>query len=330
MLWARPIILSFIAACVGCAGDFEQVFFKVVAGCLKSSQPRTSLGQPAWWQTAIGPAQRRVLYVNVWDTDDQPVTGLTRSEFEIFEDGIKQEILSFNVADEPLSIGILLDTSSSQRKHVAATLEAINSFVLASNPKNEYFLATFDKKVYLKVDLTNEKSLVDQLGISATRPGTAVYDALAFGLHKVTEAHYAKRALWLITDGQEYGSSYKYKELIQAIKHNEIQIYCFGVGNTNSYSSGGDVPGDYWLGSLFLDELAALTGGRTFLKDKPRELQQEAKTMAVQLRSQYRMEYDTTLPVGEKKWRKVKVRVHSASKQPTPKSNAKVGFYPQE
>jgi Ca-activated chloride channel family protein len=278
------------------------------------------------WQDARGSEKQPVtLRVNVWDQENNAVTGLRQQSFEVYENGVRQTISSFTAGDEPLTLGILLDASTSQKKHIAASIKAIKTFIAAGNPDDEFFLATFGKEVALKADFTFGESLLNQLVTPELDTNSAVYDAVAFGLQKAARGRYAKRALLLITDGQESGSQVSYKKLMKLVKDSDVQIYCLGVGNTNS--NGGVVPGDYWLGHLLLEEMSDITGGATYLKDKPEQVKRGSEIFATRLRHQYKISYfPANLPSNEK-WRRIKVRMSSPVGTKELKCNTRQGYY---
>ena len=137
-----------------------------------------------------------------------------------------------------------------------------------------------------------------------------VYDAVQFGVRKLRQGKYARRALLLITDGQEAGSQVSYGDLFRAIRESDAAIYCLGVGNTNSDE--GEGPGNFQLGHLLLEEMASLTGGTAYMKDKPEHLMKEVKLIAQQLWHQYSLVYQPTPTTREKKWHKIQVQINSA------------------
>jgi VWFA-related protein len=291
------------------------IFFTVLTGWFGAKQQ-----QP-------GPEDKRqvILNVNVWGGDDGVEPGLRRDDFEIYEDGTKQDINAFSEKEEPFDVGILLDVSRTyQRKHIAATMEAVKTFVTACNPDNRFFVITFGNEVKLTADFTTGASLVRQLEIPTLERKYAIYDALIFGLQKVTQGRNRKKALLLITAGQNNGSRRDYKELINSVKNSDVQIYCLGVGNTSSRA--GDMS-DYHIGRLLLSELADLTGGWSYFKDEPQQLTYAVKVIAAHLKDQYRIGYFPTNQIESEKWRKVRIRILPSSGRQNRKCNTRKGHY---
>lgn len=299
-------------------------FWFIGAGRFLAAQSREN---PTNRQDARGIEKKPVtLRVNVWDQEHNVVTGLQQQSFEVDENGARQTITSFTAVDEPLTLGILLDVSKSQKKHIAASLEAVKTFILAGNPDNQVFLVSFGKGVRLAVDFTSRELLLNQLAAPELEMKSKVYDAVTFGLQKAAQGRYAKRALLLVTDGQESGSEVSYRKLMRLVKESDVQIYCLGVGNTSSNE--GIVPGDYWLGSMLLKEMSDMTGGGTYLKDKPEQVKRGSEIFAAYLRHQYKIIYFSTNQTGTKKWRRIKVHVSVPTGTTELRCNARQGYYP--
>lgn len=250
------------------------------------------------------------LSVGLTEREGKAVIAFSPHDIQVYEDGEPQKVLVAAHEEGPVSIGILLDVSSSQKKHLLAVLEAVRSFIESSNSEDEFFIATFGDEVRLRSDFADRRAALDKLLAPAFENRSKVYDAIHYGLQKIRHGKFARRALLLITDGQEDGSQISYGRLCQAIKEADTQIYCLGVGNTNSDE--GEGPGNYQLGHLLLEEIARLTGGTVYRKDKPEQLRQEAQLIAQQLWHQYSLVYQRPSTTGEEKWHKIKVQVASA------------------
>lgn len=246
------------------------------------------------------------LIISLTNQQNEVVTNLRPSDIEIYQDGIPQKILSLHKEEGPVSVGILLDVSRSQRKHFPAVLDAIRVFIENSAPSDEYFVASFGEQINLLSDFAEAKATLDKLSAPTFENRSKVYDAIHYGLEKLQGGRHMRKALLVISDGQEDGSRVSYRSLLKSIKQKGPQIYCLGVGNTNSYDSVG--PGDYWLGHLFLEEIATITGGIAFMKDKPDQLRKEAQLIAQQLWHQVSIEYQPAPETNPRRWRKIKVK----------------------
>lgn len=266
--------------------------------------------------------QRNIsLSVGITDHKGNALADIRPDEIAVYEDGIQQKIISSTLESGPLSIGILLDVSSSQKKHFSAVWEAVKSFLANSARESEFFIITFGEEIRTLSDFADQQTTLSRLTPSLPEKRSKVYDAIHYGLAKAQQGKFARRALLLITNGQENGSRISYRDLFREIKKNETQIYCLGVGNTNS--DGGDGPGNFQIGHLLLEELAKLTGGTAYDKDKPEQLIAEANLIAQQMKHQYRVVYPRSFT--KNKWQKVKVQINSTRKV---KARTREGYYP--
>lgn len=251
-------------------------------------------------------AQPVTLSVGLTDRAGNAVTTIPPREIAVYEEGEPQKILSATREDGPVSIGILIDISSSQRKHFPAVLEAVQSFLASSADDDEFFVVMFGERITLLSDFADRKTTLEKLTPPAFEKRSKVYEAIHYGLAQIQHGKFSRRALLLLSDGQDGGSQVSYGQLFNAIKASDAQIYCLGVGNTNSDE--GEGPGNFQIGHLLLEEMATLTGGTAYMKDKSEQLRLEARVMAQQLWHQYRVVYQRPITAGEKKWRKIKVK----------------------
>lgn len=263
--------------------------------------------------------------VNVTSPDGAAVTGLSKNDFELYEDGARRDILSLDVQDQPLSIGILLDTSASQRKHLAATTDAIRAFIERSGNENEYFLIPFSTGQEFGAKPSDARTAANQL--AAVRPGgkSPLYDAVAFGLEKIQHGRHARRALLLITDGQETASRIGYAEMWKKVKESGVPIYCLGVGNTND--SGPFETVDPRRGRRLLEDLASLSGGMVFLRDERPQLLKASGVIADAMRHPYRLDFYSAASKFDGRWHKLDVRLAQTNNRPKFHVTAKKGYY---
>jgi len=260
------------------------------------------------------------LSISVTDKQNNYVPGLGPRDFEVYEDGIKQDIAFFSDEDIPLNIGILLDTSGSLKQHFDQSLKAVGEFVKVSHPNDDFFFMTFSKKIKVQVE-GDDWDKVDKYLRSAEPEGlTALYDSVYFGLEKVKQGKYRKRALIIISDGQDNASRYKYGELMSLIKEADVQIYCIGIGDTSSN-------GDFTSGKDLLEEFSGMTGGESFFPGDANKIEDAVNRIALLLRHQYSVGYYPSNPRSDKSWRKLKVKFHSSWKTQGLRVRAKEGYY---
>src|SRR5262245_50865108 len=147
-----------------------------------------------------------VVLVNATVTDSQghPAAQLQREQFRLWEDRIEQKIEYFASEDIPQTVGILFDISASMKNKIAAAREAAMKFLQMANRDDEFFLIEFNDRAELSIDFTaNFERLERQLVAASAEGNTALYDAVYLGLQKIRGGHNPRKALLLISDGDD-------------------------------------------------------------------------------------------------------------------------------
>lgn len=261
--------------------------------------------------------------VNVMDRFHRQIAGLAREHFEIYENNVKQEIEFFSDIDRPLSIGILFDLSGSMRPKLARARQALQGFINASHQDDDFFLVGFNQNANLLATFSSGKTVLDKLTLAAAQGQTALVDATYLGVDKMKEGRYDRRALLLVSDGQDNASRYGLGELRRLLKESDVQIYCLGISEQSSLT-------DSLLdqqGQEMLRDLSEMTGGLAFFPRNWMELEDAIARIALVLRHQYSIGY---VPLNEKrdgKWRKIKVRLKAPKSLPSLYVRAKTGYY---
>ena len=263
------------------------------------------------------------LSVTVTDPYSRLVTGLDRQHFEVFEDKVKQNIEFFRDEDVPVSVGIIFDVSGSMKGKLDRAREALKAFVQTSHDQDDFFLVGFNQRANLVAEFTDGESLINKLMLIDPKGQTALYDASYLGLEKVKQGRHQKRAILLISDGQDNASRYTYGELRKMLKEANVQIYSIGI-----VEMGGGAGGSLDLqGQGILEEVSQTTGGKAFFPRSAAELEDATTRIALELRHQYSIGY---LPTNEKrdgKWRKISVKVNPPRGLPRLNVRSKEGYY---
>ncbi len=170
----------------------------------------------------------------VTDPDGRYVEGLRADDFIIEDDGVAQEIVHFTQdRDIPVSGGIVLDTSGSMESRMRTALAAIERFIGTLHEDDDVFVMTFSGNVTLLQDLTSDRrELSRSLRRVRAIGGTALYDALSEGLEKVFEGRHDKRAVLLLTDGDDTSSDLEFEETLEAVRKSELLVYPLGIDPT--------------------------------------------------------------------------------------------------
>jgi Ca-activated chloride channel family protein len=159
------------------------------------------------------------------------VTGLKAEDFSVFDDGVGQKIEFFSNEEQPITLGILLDHSSSMsyNSKLDRAKEAARTLVHTARERSEYFYLPFDDQVKVGADFTTEREKVDA-AIQRTNlgGGTSLYDAILQGLELCGQARLPRQALVIISDGADQHSKHQLQELLNAVRESKLQIYTIG------------------------------------------------------------------------------------------------------
>jgi Ca-activated chloride channel family protein len=171
------------------------------------------------------------LTVTVTDTYGRYVSGLSKSAFAVFDNKQQQEITYFSDDDSPVSVGVIFDVSGSMSgDKVKRARDALAKFIQTSHDSDEYFLIAFNSRAQLLLDRTRDgDSILNKLTFVETKSQTALYDACYLGVEKVQRGAHPKRALLLISDGQDNDSRYTFNELRKLLKESDVTLYAIGI-----------------------------------------------------------------------------------------------------
>lgn len=243
------------------------------------------------------------------------VSGLGRGDFQVFEDGVIQEVTSFT--DEknnpPVFVGVLMDTSPSTAGKIGFSKEAAKNFIYTVTRlrKDKAAFMTFDNEIALRQDFTDKLDLLDNAVDKVKKTGsqTALYDAVwQFSDEKLRNVP-GRRVIVLITDGDDTFSRAELKDAIDIAQRTETTI--FGISTKAGFL--GSVPGVEAgtvkdKGDKFLTQLCEQTGGEAFFTGDMYELEKAFKKISEELRSQYIITYRPANQNYDGRERKIEVR----------------------
>lgn len=264
------------------------------------------------------------LTLTVTDLYGRYVSGLTKKAFTVIDDGQEQEITFFSDTDSPASVGILFDVSGSMSgEKIAKARNALSRFINMSHPSDEYFLIAFNKRAQLLLDRTRDgDAVLQKLTLVQPKNNTALYDAVYLGLERVSRGSHQKKALLIISDGQDNASRYNFGEVKRLMKESDIVTYAVGIlGGSDQSSPLG------MMGQSFLDELTSVTGGRSFYPNTDAEMDEIFERIALELRHQYSVGYTPPNFQPDGKWHKVKVKVNRPRGLPRLTVRSREGYY---
>jgi len=168
----------------------------------------------------------------VVDRNGRFVAGLRKDDFLVYEDGVKQEVTLFSNERVPVSLGLAIDTSGSMAgRKIDAARSALERFLgELLDPADEIFLFRFDDEPELLQDWTTDRTELRQaLGRLSPRGGTALYDTVARAVPQAAAGRHRKKALVVISDGNDTASSTAVSDLKQMIRETEVLVYAVGI-----------------------------------------------------------------------------------------------------
>jgi len=288
--------------------------------------------------------------VSVSDATGRFVSGLGQDDFSVFEDEQPQTITHFTAERVPVSLGIVIDTSGSMAgEKIDAARSALNRFLYELlNPDDEVFLYQFSNFPILVQGWTKDKSrLSGAMARLAPNGGTAMYDAVAEALPLATRGQNRKKALVVISDGNDTSSRTTVRELKQRIRESEVLVYAVGIDGESDipqfppprnrfptrprqptpfpfpfpprrgfpmrsapqiFGGGRQLPGDTRVNVTALRDMTDDSGGRTEIVRDTRDLEPATTSIADELSKQYYLGYAST---GKKdgQWHAIRVEV---------------------
>ena len=258
----------------------------------------------------------------VTDPMNRLVTGLDLINFELYENGQRQEIRHFSSEDAPISLGVIFDMSGSMGNKIEKAREAVVEFFRTANPEDEFFMIAFSEKPQLISDFTTSiEKIQGQLVYTVPQGRTALLDAIYLGINKMKQARHQKKALLIISDGGDNHSRYTESEIRSLVKEADVQIYAIGIFDSTPSTE------EERNGPAMLSEITDVTGGRTFTIDNPNELADVATKIGIELRNQYVLGYRPKNPGHDGKWRKLKVKLVPPKGLPPLHIYFKTGYY---
>lgn len=264
------------------------------------------------------------LTLTVTDLYGRYVSGLTKNAFTITDNSQAQEIQFFSDSDAPVSVGIIFDVSGSMEgEKIIKAQKALSRFIATSHPSDEYFLIGFNSRAQLLLDRTRDgDAVLRKLTLVKPDKNTALYDAVYLGAERVSRGSHQKRALLIISDGQDNASRYNFGEVRRLMKESDTIVYSVGIVSAND---GRDFAG--MQGQAFLEELSSVTGGRAFFPQTDVEMDEIFERIALELRHQYSIGYTPKDFQPDGKWRKVKVKVKPPRGLPRLTVRGRDGYY---
>jgi len=223
-----------------------------------------------------------------------------------------------------VSLAIIFDVSGSMNgEKINKARHALSRFIATSHPMDEYFLIAFNNKAQLLLDRSRDgEAVLRKLTLVEPKKDTALYDAVYLGVEKVMRGSHQKKAVLIISDGQDNASRYNFGEVRRLLKESDVVAYSIGIQGRNDAASEVGLQGQ-----AFLDEISGVTGGKSFYPESDVEMDEIFERIALELRHQYSIGYTPKDFVPNGKWRKVKVKVKRPRGLPRLTVRARDGYY---
>jgi len=266
-----------------------------------------------------------VVGVTVTDPFDRIVTGLDKSNFQVFDEKVPQQISTFSTEDAPISVGMIFDSSGSMTDKIEKSKEAALQFFKTSNPEDEFMLINFSERANLISSFTSKfERLQDRLLFVKAGGRTALLDAIYLGLSQMKQARSSRKALLVISDGGDNHSRYTENEIKRAVKESDAQIYAVAI--LEPLASRNRTPEEA-AGPSLLSDLSEVSGGRMFSVEDAGELPDIAEKISIELRNEYIIGYKPSNLVRDGRWRRIKVKLDPPRGLPPLQVYARTGYY---
>lgn len=244
------------------------------------------------------------------------VTGFKPEHFKVYEDKVEQSIVNFTQEPSPVSIGLIFDTSYSMKPKTLNARKSAVEFLQDGTSEDEFFLVLFNDRARLAQNITNDiREIQNKIGMSEPRGSTALLDAIYVGLEKIRECRHPKKALIVITDGEDNKSRYTFNELRVFAREVDCQVYVLGEHGSLGY------------GESIMQDLARMSGGRVFFPNSLNELEYYIELIHAELRNQYVIGYIPTNKSRDGTWRKITVKLNPPPGLPKLFLHYREGYY---
>jgi Ca-activated chloride channel homolog len=266
--------------------------------------------------------------VSVVDKSNKFIKGLDKSRFQIFEDQILQNIEQFSQEQVPISYGIIVDTSGSMRRRLTTVIKAAKTLINLSRPGDEVFIV--DMKDSQNIELledytTNLEDAFDALDNMVSGGGTSLLDGIVVSGEHAKAGKNRRKALVVISDGDERDSTYSVDQTLDKIREYDVQLYLIGFTDDLPEDSGLFKRSPKKKAQELIGKLASESGGQAYFPRELADLETIAQKIGSDLRSQYTIGY---YPSNEKKdgtFRRIQVKLLENKEQAAVRT--RTGYY---
>jgi len=300
--------------------------FLPVSACFTACMAIASAAQP---QGAPDAAFRSTidvvsLSVTVVDGAGRYLTDIDQSEFSVFEDGVKQDVVFFTRRPQPIAMSLLLDSSASMEDKLPTLQLAAINFVHRLKPEDLAQVIDFDSRVSIRQTFTsNQSDLEAAINQAAAGGSTSLHNAIYISLKELgkiraqTEDDVRRQALIVFSDGEDTSSLVAFEEVLDLAKRSETSIYTIALRGNETNTRG------FREAEFVMRQFAQETGGQSFFPSRIQDLDGVYAQIADELASQYTVGYTSKNPRRDGAFRRIVVQVARASATP----RTKRGYY---
>ena len=243
---------------------------------------------------------------------------IERSDLQVWEDKVKQEVLFFKEEDAPAAITFVCDISGSMSTKLAALRKAVQRFGESSHPSDEYGLVTFRETAFNLGENLEYNDIVNRLALIRPQGKTAFFDGILEGIAALKRSKLPRKVIVLVSDGMDNASRGTYRQIKEQLKESDIRLFAIGCIDRNLLALQANVGPSNQLPSIpleaegaeTLETLANLANGLFLLADSERDLTVAAEIIALELRKSFMVAYATTNETesAKRSWRKIKIK----------------------
>jgi VWFA-related protein len=299
--WNHTIVCRCLIAFIGL------IVTPFVSGAQVSQSSQSVPGDAYTFQVNVNMV---ILNATVLDRHNAPVSGLSKDDFQVYEDGVLQQIKDFSHDDIPVTAGILVDNSGSMAPKRGDVIAAALAFARASNPQDQMFVVNFNDRVSFglppDIPFTDRPDQLQQALSGITAIGqTSLYDGIAAALDHLKQGNRDRKVLILISDGGDNASKHSLAQVIDMARHSAAIIYAIGIFDEQDGDQNPSV----------LRRFAKETGGEAFFPESSRDTASICEEIARDIRSQYTLTYVPANALQDGRYRAIEVRASAPGRE---------------
>jgi Ca-activated chloride channel homolog len=287
--------------------------------------PRVPFRRGQGFQTGIDVV---ALAVTVTDPSQKIVGNLQRTDFAVYEDGVEQDLAYFETGDVPLDLALLIDTSASMEGKLGFVRKAATGFTSTLRPGDRASVISFNNRVNVMQGFTEDVPAITRaIGRITANGGTALYNALYITLKEYArelrkDDVVRRRAIVLLTDGEDTASLMSYDELLREAKREAITVYTIGLRG-NDMTPAAREKHHFSQTDFLLKSLASETGALAFFPQREGELSVAYSAIGKELAEQYALGYVSKNPARTGAYRRVSIQIVN---RPDCRPRARTGY----